>query len=302
MHLILGKKYEGKLKRKKNLYYHYVDFSRSRWNFFLLLEINSIIKKVNPNIVHAQGGKASQIISFLSNFLNFPTVATIHGMKSNVKDYLNFKEVIAVSKKAAQKLEKYRKVHIIYNGIRKPFVRSISDSKKSNNSLKALAIGRLDYVKGFDLLIEAWQGIDAQLDILGDGEEFVKLNELIEKFNLQDRVKLVGFVENVHEYIETCDFLVVSSRREGGPLVIAEALLMQKPVIATNVGMVGDFLPKKYIAEVENIKQLHDLIKLASANFDSLMLDFILAFTKAEKYLLIEKMVEETIKIYEKYI
>jgi len=303
VHLILGEKYRGKMESVNNLHYHYFDFARSRWNILLLIQLNALIKYINPNIIHAQGGKASKIISFLSTFFKIPTVATIHGMKSNVRDYLNFNEVIAVSKKAAQKLEKYRSVHIVYNGIQKPIITDSLNCKNNNNHfLKALAIGRLDHVKGFDLLIEAWQGVDAQLEILGDGEEFERLNKLIEKFGLQDRIKLIGFVENVQSYIEACDFVVVSSRREGGPLVIAEALLMHKPIISTDVGMVEDFVPQKYIADVESESHLSELIKLLVINYQSSYQDFKFFYKKAEEKLLIDHMVKAIVMIYEKCI
>ena len=301
VHLILGIKYQEKMEHVENLHYHYLDFTRSRWNLFLLIELNNIIKFINPDIVHAQGGKASKIISFLSNFLKTPTVATIHGMKSNIKDYLNFKKVIAVSKKAAQKLEKYRPVHIIYNGIQKPVAGHLSEYIYDNiRPLKVLAIGRLDTVKGFDLLIQAWQGVNAQLEILGDGGEYGNLSELIEKYSLQDKIKLLGFVRDVYFHLNECDFVIVSSRREGGPLVVAEALLLHKPIISTDVGMVKDFIPNKYIASVENVKQLHDLIELTITNFDTLRQDFKSSFLKAEKYLLIDNMVQETLKVYAK--
>jgi len=303
VHLILGLKYQEKMEHVENLHYHYFDFARSRWNIFLLIQLNNIIKFINPDIVHAQGGKASKIISFLSSFFKAPTVATIHGMKSNVRDYLNFNEVIAVSKKAAQKLEKYRSVHIVYNGIQKPLTGHLSEYKYDNiRPLKALAIGRLDSVKGFDLLIEAWQGVDAQLEILGSGEDFEILSGLIEKYRLQDRVKLIGFVENVYSYIEACDFLVISSRREGGPLVVAEALLMHKPIIATDVGMVEDFLPNKYIIDVENISDLNQSIKFLINNYQVSYSDFEFFFKEAEEKLLIDSMVRETVKVYEECI
>ncbi len=303
VHLILGLKYQGKMKHVENLHYHYLDFTRSRWNLFLLIELNNTIKFINPNIVHAQGGKASKIISFLSNFFKIPTVATIHGMKSNIKDYLSFNKVIAVSKKAAQKLEKYRTVHIVYNGIQKPSTICSSYYNHGNSCfIKALAIGRLNSVKGFDLLIEAWQGVDAELEILGDGEDFEKLSRLIEKYKLQDRVKLIGFVENVHPHIEACDFVVVSSRREGGPLVVAEALLMHKPIIATDVGMVEDFLPRKYIIDVENISDLNQSIKFLINNYQVSYSHFAFFFKKAEEKLLIDHMVRETVRVYEECI
>ena len=299
VHLILGLKYQGKMEHVENLHYHYFDFTRSRWNLFLLIELNNIIKFINPDIVHAQGGKASKIISFLSNFFKTPTVATIHGMKSNITDYLKFTKVIAVSKKSANQLEKYRSVNIIYNGIQKPLVEHSFEYKNNNiRSLKVLAIGRLDLVKGFDLLIQAWQGANAQLEILGDGAEYKNLSELIEKYSLQDKVKLLGFVEDVQSHINKCDFVVVSSRREGGPLVLAEALLMHKPIISTDVGMVEDFIPSKYISAVENTRQLHDLIELAVKNFSSLHQEFNSSFLKAEKYLVLDNMVQETLKIY----
>ena len=72
---------------------------------------------------------------------------------------------------------------------------SFNPTNKSNLQSKIIvSIGKLDPQKGFDLLIEAWQGVDAELEILGDGEDFEKLSRLIEKYKLQDRVKLIGFV------------------------------------------------------------------------------------------------------------
>ncbi|MFH4234114.1 glycosyltransferase, partial [Acinetobacter baumannii] len=66
-------------------------------NIGLLYSLFKEIRKIAPDVVHAQGGKASKILSFLLPFLKVPSVATIHGMKNNMRSYRHFNEVITVS-------------------------------------------------------------------------------------------------------------------------------------------------------------------------------------------------------------
>ncbi|WP_445116479.1 glycosyltransferase [Acinetobacter sp. WZC-1] len=300
VHLILDRKYAEQKNILPQVQCHYVDFSRNRWSIGLLFKIYGIIRKIHPDIIHAQGGKASGIVSFLSVFFQIPTVATVHGMKNHVRDYLSFTQVIAVSSKAAEKIKAHRMVHIIYNGIAEDtFIRSqesyISDKLKPQ---KALAIGRLDAVKGFDLLIRAWKGIDLQLEIWGEGKEHEYLQGLIEHEQLQNKIKLMGFSDNILQHLSSCDFVIVSSLKEGGPLVVAEALLQHKPVIATDVGMVRDFIPEKYITKTNDADALHQLIQLTIRGSDDLSHDFRESFVKAERNLTLKAMSENTFRVY----
>ena len=86
--------------------------------------------------------------------------------------------------------------------------------RKSSGEL-FVAVGRLTRQKGFDRLIEACrllrdEGYSFELWILGEGSEREKLEELIQKYSLNDRVSLLGFIENPYPCIKEADILVLS--------------------------------------------------------------------------------------------
>jgi len=92
-------------------------------------------------------------------------------------------------------------------------------------------------IKQFDRLIETYHASklaekNIKLYICGDGDDKESLEKLIEKLQLQAHVKLLGFVQNVTEYIQHAKYLVLSSRVEGFPMVLLEALQQKTPVIA----------------------------------------------------------------------
>lgn len=116
---------------------------------------------------------------------------------------------------------------------------SISDFNNSSDYIKILGIGRLTPQKGFDILIKAQKilkdkGVRSKLVILGEGPDCRKLEELIKELNLQNDVELLGFKSNPYPYLKNADFFVLSSRYEGLPTVLIEALALGKPVISTD--------------------------------------------------------------------
>lgn len=297
VHLFLDIHYKNQLTESDNLHCYYYDFSKGRMNPCILYAVFKTIKRIQPDVVHAQGGKAAKILGFLLPFLKIPSIATIHGMKNNMKSYRIFSEVIAVSQMVAEKIRPYRQVQVVYNGVNiqtqvPQYLKSIIRPNK------AIAVGRLDPVKGFDQLIQAWQGIDLELEIVGDGLQYEYLNQHIKNLNLQDKVRLIGYQKDIFPYLQSSDFVIVSSSREGGPLIVAEALLENKPVIATNVGMVRDFIPAQYIAKGYAAEDLHSLIQFTIAKFDQITQDFQPAFDKAKAELSLDAMAEKTLEVY----
>jgi glycosyltransferase involved in cell wall biosynthesis len=101
-----------------------------------------------------------------------------------------------------------------------------------------LAIGRLTKQKGFDTLIRAFSEVRKQrqvhLLILGEGEDRVPLTNLIKELNLDTEVRLPGFVSNPYPYLVNASLFVLSSRWEGLPTVLVEALYCEVPIIATD--------------------------------------------------------------------
>lgn len=101
-----------------------------------------------------------------------------------------------------------------------------------------LAIGRLHPQKGFDLLINAYTNSKtsrlADLLILGEGQQREKLQQQISTLGLEGKVHLPGITGNPYRYLANAQLFVLSSRYEGYPNVLIEALACQCPVIATN--------------------------------------------------------------------
>lgn len=104
---------------------------------------------------------------------------------------------------------------------------------------RVLAVGRLDYQKGFDRLIDAWNIVakneelaDWTLDIFGQGEWHEKLNDMIDSYGLQERVRINKPVKDIlSEYVNS-SLLVMSSNYEGFPMVMIEAMACGLPVVA----------------------------------------------------------------------
>lgn len=101
-----------------------------------------------------------------------------------------------------------------------------------------LAVGRLHRQKGFDVLIEAFEHLEVagevRLVILGEGPARKELEALIDARCLRDRVALPGFHNNPYACMSRSDLFVLSSRWEGFPNVLAEAVALGVPVVSTD--------------------------------------------------------------------
>lgn len=98
-----------------------------------------------------------------------------------------------------------------------------------------VAVGRLSAVKGFDLLVEAMSRVADQglrVLVVGEGPERERLEALARSTSLEGRVHFLGFRANPYALIGRCDAFVLSSRVEGLPNVVLEALTLGVPIVA----------------------------------------------------------------------
>lgn len=115
---------------------------------------------------------------------------------------------------------------------------TINNSEKSTLTEKrVLAIGRLVHQKGYDYLIEAWSKVENRnngwkLRIIGSGKLLPQVLESIKQFNLEDSIELIPSADNVIEHYQQSSIYVMSSRYEGLPLVLIEAMAMGLPIIS----------------------------------------------------------------------
>ena len=136
------------------------------------------------------------------------------------------------------------KILKINNGV------DITDIKKSNvhkADVNLLIISRLVIQKNINLVIEAMELLDnknLKLSIIGEGGEFSKLEAVINDLNLQNRVQLLGKIENnkVSQFLLTADIFIQASDYEGLPHSVLEAINYEVPILSTEVGGCKDLL------------------------------------------------------------
>lgn len=121
------------------------------------------------------------------------------------------------------------------------FLSDMSEVLHSERKRQVLAVGRLHSVKGFERLIKIWKRFDAKdetvLKIIGDGQEKESLQNLIDKYCLQEKVIMTGELshEKVMEEMHRSICYVMTSYSEAFPFVLIEAMAGGLPVVAYDV-------------------------------------------------------------------
>lgn len=148
------------------------------------------------------------------------------------------------------------------------------------DGLKILSIGRLHPQKQFHLAIKAAQiikasGIRFKWYIIGEGKLRQDLEQQIKVLKLTDEVILLGLRKNPYPYMRLCDMIVQSSLYEGKSIVVDEAKILNKPIVATNyetvydvivdhkTGLISDMTPQSLAAcimEVHNDRNIRNIL------------------------------------------
>ncbi|EGT0693713.1 glycosyltransferase, partial [Clostridium perfringens] len=110
-------------------------------------------------------------------------------------------------------------------------------------------LGRLDYNKNQILLLKAVKEVKKYCDdfiiyILGDGDERLKLERYINDNKLNENVRILGFVENPYPYIKNSVATILTSLSEGFSLALVESVMLNTPIISTDVGVARELIEK----------------------------------------------------------
>lgn len=145
---------------------------------------------------------------------------------------------VAVGKASAQRMEDFyalgrSSVLSIPNG-----VPDLGEPQSTTRETMIVgSIGRLDAMKAHEILLRAIAKVEnVNAIILGEGIERSNLEQLVISLGIQDRIQLLGWVDNPRSYLSKFDVVAMPSRSEGFPLAMIEAMLAARPVIATRVG------------------------------------------------------------------
>lgn len=176
-----------------------------------------------------------------------------------IRQLFRFDRILVISNKLKEEMQKVsqndrekKAVVKIFNPIDKKDTLNkantpIDDYPFSNDLPTFITIGTVYPQKGYDRLLDVHkklidEGLKHQIIIIGDGFEFEKTQTKLNQLGLQDTVKMLGFRSNPYPYLKKADFYVMSSRHEGFPTIIAEALILNKPVVSTDVSGIKDLL------------------------------------------------------------
>lgn len=156
------------------------------------------------------------------------------------KIILNSKEF----KKQFKKLLNLKSI-CIYNPLNVKEIRSKSREKlifpffKTNRkTIKILSVGRLTEQKDHLTILKACNNllgkINFKLLIIGSGEKKLELQNFIKANKLSDMIKIIDFKNNVYKYIKISNLIILSSKYEGLPNILLEAIYLNKPIISSN--------------------------------------------------------------------
>ena len=280
-----------------------VDLARSRRSPLALFQLWKALRQSGAELVHAHGAKAASMVAFVLTWLQMRSVASIHSRKKRRRMFSRFNAVIAVSRSLAEGLD-VPALHVVHNGLALPPAPDAARQQQIRAALAlpdrpvVLAVGRLVPVKGFDSLISTFPGESGVLLIVGDGPERERWQALAAAHGNDADIRFLGHRDDVPDLLVVSDLLVISSRQEGGPYVLAEALQAGVPVVSTAVGVVPEVLPPSWTCPVDDAEALGGLVRRALANPDGIRQDQAGAFRYARESLSLDGMVERVEAVY----
>ena len=275
--------------------FHAVDLTRSRRNPLARRNLKRAIAAARPDVVHAHAGKAAALVAGLA--LPCPTVGTVHGTKRDLSPYQRFTRVIGVSQGVIARLDHPGKA-VVYHGVPAPKLRpgvcrqaTVREFGFDPDLPLCLAVGRLVPVKAFHRLIDFWSEDLGHLVIVGEGPERLRLERLAKG----RPVVLAGFRHDVRTLMQAADLLVISSTREAFHLGMAEALRERLPVVSTRVCGPEEILPSEQLADADDLEAA---VRRSLSDLNATRERMNPTFDWAERTLTVERMVEETRRVY----
>jgi glycosyltransferase involved in cell wall biosynthesis len=224
--------------------------------------VKAVVAAVHPGVVNTHGYRSDVVGGLAARANGVATVSTVHGFTGGgVRNRLNevaqlfalrrADAVIAVSAPLVHRLAGARiageKVHLIPNGfapLRPPLTRQVARQRLGIGANDTVVgwVGRLSREKGPDVMLDALAASDPswRLSVVGDGPERDRLTDQANRLGVAGRVMWHGAVAEAGLLLGAFDAFVLSSRTEGTPITLLEAMAASVPIVATRVGGVPD--------------------------------------------------------------
>ncbi len=276
--IVKKKELASQINSKVKIRYIFSDKIKGIDILFKYIPANNLYKlfvkeKYDIEIAYADG-KATKLISGSSNSKAIK-YAWIHQDLAKYDRLLNcyktweeyrnsykaFRKVFCVSKGCKKSYEAvigYQNAEVLYNIV----PNSIKDDAKesihiTDNRLKLITVGRLSVEKGQFRLLKILNklrksGYDFLYIIVGDGIQKIKIDKYIKENNLENNILMIGFTTNPYKYMNISDVYICPSYTEALSTTCIESLLLDVPVISTDVPGAREIVEEKYGAVIDN--------------------------------------------------
>ena len=241
---------------------------RKRFSLENIRKLSNIIRNKNIDIVHCQGGRGGFFSRIAAGKAKAPVISTVampvEGFNVGILKKLFYVSLDRYSERFVDKfivvneelkkrlIEKHmvppERVVKIYNGIEiDEYIPDIEAAKSirqelniDNNTMLIATIGRLAWQKGLSYFVHAAKDItkiyhNIKFLIVGEGEEKEILENLVRKLDIEKKVIFTGLRKDIRNILNAIDIFVLPSIREGQPIVLLEAMAMQKPIVASAI-------------------------------------------------------------------
>ncbi len=285
--------------------------------------ILNIISLFKPDVIAAHSSKAGLLGRLASQITKIPCVFTVHGWsfttgipEPNRSIYRWLEKltapwadkIICVSEYDRQIGLKAgvnpQQLITIHNGMQdtSPNLRA---NPAQSHPIKIAMIARFDQQKDHATLIKAFQHIDAELILVGEGPEVPKIRQQVAKLGISDKVQFLGFRKDIAQILAQVQIFTLISNWEGLPCTIIEAMRAGLPVVASDVGGVREIVIDEqtgYLIPRGDFKRLqqklaylisHDQVRLSMGAFGR---------QKYESQLTFQHMYDKTLATYQEVI
>lgn len=227
-------------------------------------QIRELARSTGADVLHTHGYRPDVIDSGVSRTLGIPRVTTVHGFCGSdlkgriyeglqIRAYRRFDGVVAVARAQIDRLReggvRASRLHLIPNAWTPSEGQSREEGRSTlgipENAFHIGWVGRLSVEKGADIFLRSIAllgDLPFVASIIGDGPQTRELQTLAAELGIGDRVRWHGSLAHAGRYFASFDVFTLSSRTEGTPMVLFEAMAAGTPIVASSVGGVPDVI------------------------------------------------------------
>lgn len=285
--------------------------------------ILNIVSLFKPDLIAAHSSKTGILGRLASQITKVPCVFTAHGWsfttgipEPNRTIYRWLEKLFApladkiicvseydrqIGLKAGMNPQQLLTVH---NGM-KDVPSTLKAEPAQSNPIKVAMVARFDRQKDQATLIEAFQNLDAELVLVGDGPSLVTIRQLVTRLGISDKVKFLGFRQDIAQILADVQIFTLISHWEGLPCTIIEAMRAGLPVVASDVGGVKEIVVDNetgYVVPRGNVQELCQKLSYLLNNEQVRISMGKLARQKYESQLTFKHMYDQTLATYKEVV